>query len=168
MRLADAYEELGIPPDSSITEAKSAYKKLARQHHPDKSDDPDATAKMQQLTAAFSKIEKHHAGEPDDEDDDDFDGSYGVRDEEILSFLSALFSGAGFGGCRHGSFGSRVFFTMPGGGGFARSSGGFARSGDFGGGGFGGAFPFHGGFGGGGYYDDDDDGEFFDAADPEC
>jgi curved DNA-binding protein CbpA len=46
----DAFEYLGLIPDSPRPAAEKAYKKLALQHHPDRNrDDPTATARFQDV-----------------------------------------------------------------------------------------------------------------------
>ena len=150
MRLDEAWVLLEIPPDTALDAAKSSYKRLARMHHPDKSDAPDATEKMQNLTAAFSLIERFHSGEDVDADDDGGSYGFGVRDADILDFLAAMFSGGFFMG---GGGGGGVGRYGRGGGGarpeWARAStfGATSRGSGFGGGGFCGGFG-HNGFGG--------------------
>lgn len=43
----DSFEVLGISSSASETEIKSAYKKLAREHHPDKGGDPERFQEIQ-------------------------------------------------------------------------------------------------------------------------
>lgn len=46
------YDLLGVDPDASTTEIKAAYRKKAKQHHPDISDHPDAEKIFKTLTTA--------------------------------------------------------------------------------------------------------------------
>ena len=61
MRLAEARSRLEVPEGASWDAVKAAYKRLARLHHPDKSDSPEATVTMQGLTEAFGTLKRHHA-----------------------------------------------------------------------------------------------------------
>jgi len=53
----DFYKILGIPKAATTKQIKSAYRKLAKEHHPDKNkDDPDAEKKFQDLSAAYEVL----------------------------------------------------------------------------------------------------------------
>ena len=57
MAFIDYYKILGIAKDTPQEKIKSAYKKRARQFHPDlHPDDPKAKAKFQALTEAFDVL----------------------------------------------------------------------------------------------------------------
>ena len=62
--LEDAYRILGLTPDATDAEVRSAYRKLVVEHHPDKvahlGDDikEAATKKLQQITEAKELIDK--------------------------------------------------------------------------------------------------------------
>ena len=45
MKYKDYYAALGVPRDADLAEVKKAYRKLARQHHPDMSKASDAEAR---------------------------------------------------------------------------------------------------------------------------
>jgi HEAT repeat protein len=47
------YKILGVEPDASIEDIKKAYRKLAKQYHPDVSDDPDCEAKFKAIAEAY-------------------------------------------------------------------------------------------------------------------
>ncbi len=52
----DLYEVLGVPRSADNKEIKSAYRRLARQYHPDVSDEADAEDKFKEITAAYEVL----------------------------------------------------------------------------------------------------------------
>ena len=53
----DPYKVLGVSPDASDEEIKRAYRRLAKQYHPDRNPgDAAAAKKMQQINAAYEQI----------------------------------------------------------------------------------------------------------------
>ena len=53
----DPYKILGVSPDASDDEIKQAYRRLAKQYHPDRNPGDEAAAKkMQQINAAYEQI----------------------------------------------------------------------------------------------------------------
>ncbi len=53
----DPYKVLGVSPDASDEEIKRAYRKLAKQYHPDLNPgDQEAAKKMQAINAAYEQI----------------------------------------------------------------------------------------------------------------
>jgi hypothetical protein len=54
--LQRSYELLGVTVGASLSDVKRAYRKKARQHHPDTNKSPDATALMQEINEAYAKI----------------------------------------------------------------------------------------------------------------
>ncbi|GER39332.1 chaperone protein dnaJ [Striga asiatica] len=55
---ADYYSTLGVLKSASTKEIKAAYRKLARQYHPDVNKEPGATEKFKEISAAYELIEK--------------------------------------------------------------------------------------------------------------
>lgn len=53
----DLYEVLGVPRDASPDDIKSAYRRLARQHHPDVNpNDPSAEERFKEIGAAYEVL----------------------------------------------------------------------------------------------------------------
>ena len=49
----DYYAVLGVHPDSSLSDIRKAYRRLALQHHPDKSKEPDAHERFILINEAY-------------------------------------------------------------------------------------------------------------------
>src|SRR5262249_60690921 len=57
---ADYYGILGLRSDATLTDVKKAYRKLARQHHPDRNNaDPGATDRFRRITEAYEYLSAH-------------------------------------------------------------------------------------------------------------
>lgn len=54
--MASPYEILGIPENSSLSEVKSAYRKLAKKYHPDVNKDPGAEERFKEISKAYEDI----------------------------------------------------------------------------------------------------------------
>ncbi|KAK7261944.1 hypothetical protein RIF29_28268 [Crotalaria pallida] len=52
----DYYSTLGISKSATVKEIKSAYRKLARQYHPDVNKEPGATEKFKEISAAYEVL----------------------------------------------------------------------------------------------------------------
>ncbi|KAL0463942.1 UNVERIFIED_CONTAM: Chaperone protein dnaJ A6, chloroplastic [Sesamum latifolium] len=53
---ADYYSTLGVPKSASSKEIKAAYRRLARQYHPDVNKEPGATEKFKEISAAYEVL----------------------------------------------------------------------------------------------------------------
>jgi molecular chaperone DnaJ len=54
--MADYYSILGVSRDSSADEIKKAYRKLAREYHPDVNPDPTSGEKFKEITTAYEVL----------------------------------------------------------------------------------------------------------------
>ncbi|MBE6926524.1 MAG: J domain-containing protein [Ruminococcaceae bacterium] len=55
--MTDPYKVLGVSPNASDEEIKKAYRRLAKQYHPDRNPgDAEAAKKMQEVNAAYEQI----------------------------------------------------------------------------------------------------------------
>lgn len=52
---SDPFVVLGISREATVEEARQAYKRLARKHHPDKGGDP---AKFREINEALTRVQK--------------------------------------------------------------------------------------------------------------
>lgn len=114
MASKDFYSILGLPKNASEADVKTAYKKLAKQWHPDVNKSPEATEKFKELSEAYSILSDPQKRQTYDQ------------------FGSDAFSGAGFGSGAGGGFSGAGFDFSD----LFRE--GFGGGGSFGGGSFGG------------------------------
>src|SRR5438552_15869940 len=52
----DYYQVLGISRDASAPEIRRAYRRLARQHHPDRNPEPQSPERFRTLTEAYAVL----------------------------------------------------------------------------------------------------------------
>jgi len=114
-RVADTklYDLLGIKPNAADAEIRKAYKKLARQYHPDKNpNDPDCAEKFKELSFAHETLTN-----PDKREIYDRYGEKGLRDGmgggggDMDDIFGHIFGGGAGGGGRGGFF---SHFGFPG------------------------------------------------------
>src|SRR4029450_12680422 len=56
MMARDFYEVLGVGRNADQSEIQRAYRKLARQHHPDVNKDPSAEARFKEISEAYDVL----------------------------------------------------------------------------------------------------------------
>ena len=55
-QLSDPYAVLGVPPTASASQVREAYRRLAKQFHPDRSSNARATDRMRRLNQAWETL----------------------------------------------------------------------------------------------------------------
>lgn len=121
------YDTLEVSSSASDAEIKKAYRKLARQYHPDVNKEPEAEEKFKEINAAYEILSDKSKRSQYDMHGDSMFGGQNFHDfasrqgggADLDEILRSMFGGGGFGGA--GGFGG----------------GGFGGAGGFGGGGFG-------------------------------
>jgi DnaJ-class molecular chaperone len=150
--MADPYATLGVARGADDKAIKSAYRKLAKELHPDRNkDNPKAAERFSEVTRAYDLLSDKDKRARFDRGEIDADGN----PANPFAGMGGGFGGAGFGGGRSGGFRPEDLQGMGGGAEGVDNGdlfeglfgGGGGRSSPFGGGGFGRAGP--GGFGGG-------------------
>jgi curved DNA-binding protein len=124
----DYYEALGVGRGASAEEIRSAYRRLAREHHPDVSKDPGAAERFSEIAEAYEVLR-----DPEKRERYDRLGASGFRAVQDVS------GAQGFGGAGANGFGSGAgagfsgdadfsdFFESLFGGGRSSSAGGRRR-----------------------------------------
>lgn len=152
--MRDPYEILGVQRNASAAAIKSAYRKLAKKHHPDSNkNDPKAAARFAELNAAneiigdAAKRKQYDSGEIDAEGKPRFQGfpggggggPQGASGFENFSFRTGRGGAGGFAGAGAGGGFEDILNSMFAGAaaGAARGGRGRAQTFEFDGGGFG-------------------------------
>ncbi|MBF4590484.1 molecular chaperone DnaJ [Curtobacterium sp. VKM Ac-1395] len=105
--MADHYDVLGVPRDAADTDIKKAYRRLARELHPDVNPSPDAAERFKDVTHAYDVLSdpeqrrRYDAGPADSP----FGGGGGAAG---FSDIFDAFFGGGAGGGRGGGPRSRA------------------------------------------------------------
>ena len=139
--MADLYSQLGVKRDASEAEIKKAYRKLAKELHPDKNkDNPKATERFSKVTQAYdvltdkAKRAQYDRGEIDEDGNPRAPFGFGGGGGAGGGFRRPG-GGPDFGGAAEEVDLSEIFEGLFGGaGGQRRAGGGFGGFGGFGGG----------------------------------
>lgn len=95
----DPYQELGVSRGASHEEIRKAFRKLAKQHHPDANPgDKTAEEKFKRVSAAFDLLGDEDKRRKFDAGEIDADG------RETMRAYGGPFGGAGYGGGQQGGF----------------------------------------------------------------
>lgn len=95
-QIRDLYEILGIPRDASQEDVKRAYRRLAREYHPDVSQSHDAEDRFKEIAAAYEIL-----SDPQKRQQYDRYGQAGGPMDfpfgDVADIFEAFFGGGGFG-----------------------------------------------------------------------
>lgn len=109
------YETLGIAKGASSDEIKKAYRKLAKEYHPDINKSPEAEEKFKEINAAYEILSDEKKREQYDKYGDsmfggqDFSDFYKGGGSNINDIINSIFGGFKSSGFKGGS--SRASFT---------------------------------------------------------
>ncbi len=101
----DLYEVLGVPRDASADDIRRAYRRLAREHHPDVSADPQGEERFKEVVGAYEILSDPQKRQRYDAFGT-ADGGAGGGFADIQDIFDLFFGGGGFpgaGGRRRGS-----------------------------------------------------------------
>ena len=94
----DPYELLGVPRDADDATIKKAYRKLAREYHPDVNPDPVAQDRFKEVSHAYEILSDPQKRAAYDRGGDPFGGGFGAgQGFSFTDIMDAFFGGAGAG-----------------------------------------------------------------------
>ncbi|MBT8198736.1 MAG: DnaJ domain-containing protein, partial [Acidimicrobiia bacterium] len=99
--MKDYYEVLGVSKDADDSEIKKAFRKLARDTHPDANpDDPGAEARFKEIAEAYEVLSEPSKRAAYDRGDayavEDLFSSFGGLDDILSQIFGGGFGGGGF------------------------------------------------------------------------
>lgn len=118
MKFKDYYAALGVPRDADLEQIKKAYRKLARQNHPDVSKDAGAEARFKDAAEAYATLKDPEKRKAYDElgqrapgqeftpppqwthEFQDFEGAQSFDNVDLADLLASLRAGAAGHGAR--------------------------------------------------------------------
>ena len=115
MAKRDYYEVLGVSRGASADELKSAFRRLARQYHPDVSEEPDAEERFKEINEAYAVLsdgEKRAAYDRYGHAGVNTQGMPDFTNIDLSDILEGIFGFGGFGGMG-GMGGSRRSRNAP-------------------------------------------------------
>jgi len=99
--MADHYDTLGVTRDANADEIKRAYRKLARELHPDVNPDPATQEKFKEVTAAYETLSDPQKRQMYDAGGSGFGGFGGFGNASGFGdIMDAFFGGGGSRGPR--------------------------------------------------------------------
>jgi len=95
----DPYELLGVDRDADEATIKKAYRKLARQYHPDVNPDPASQERFKEITHAYEILSDPQKRAAYDRGGDVFGGGFGAQGAgfSFTDIMDAFFGGSGGG-----------------------------------------------------------------------
>ncbi|HEY0572791.1 MAG TPA: J domain-containing protein [Pseudonocardia sp.] len=123
----DYYEVLGVPRNASAEDLQQAYRKLARENHPDINRDPAAEERFKEVNEAYHVLNDPKQRARYDRFGADFRQVPEDWEERVGS--AGRSTGGGFRGARPGGPSGRTVYGSPGGGGGFEGVGGFGGPG---------------------------------------
>jgi molecular chaperone DnaJ len=96
----DPYEILGVSRDASADDVKKAYRKLARQLHPDVNPDPETQERFKDVSRAYEVLSDPGKRAAYDRGGDAFSQGFGGAGQgfSFTDIMDAFFGGGAAGG----------------------------------------------------------------------